>query len=78
MVDNNNCGDPLGTLSITGAIAQQFRGTVGTYSGGTVYTGYLKNYTYDPALRYHQPPYFLDPTNATWDIDAQTEQVPAH
>jgi len=41
-------------------------------------TGYLKNYNYDSALKYHQPPYFLDPVQASWDIWTETEQVPAH
>ena len=61
-----------------GAIAQQFRGTVGTNSGGTISTGYIKNYNYDAALKYHQPPYFLDPVQASWNLFYQTEQVPAH
>jgi Tfp pilus assembly protein PilX len=78
MVDNYGCGDPMGNLSITGAIAQEFRGTVGTNSNGTISTGYIKNYNYDPALKYHQPPYFLDPVSASWNLFYQTEQVPAH
>ena len=78
MVDNYGCGDPMGNLSVTGAIAQQFRGTVGTNSGGTISTGYIKNYNYDAALKYHQPPYFLDPVQASWNLFYQTEQVPAH
>jgi Tfp pilus assembly protein PilX len=77
-VDNYACGSPLGTLNVTGAIAQKFRGTVGTHSGGTPTHGYLKGYNYDSALKYHQPPYFLDPVQASWDVFSQTEQVPAH
>jgi hypothetical protein len=73
-VDNWDCGAGMGAITLTGAIAQQFRGTVGR---GTTH-GYTKNYAYDPALKYHQPPYFLDPVAASWDIFAQTEQVPAH
>ena len=75
-VDNPDCGSPLGTLNVTGAIAQKFRGTVGTHSGSTPTTGYLKGYNYDSALKYHQPPYFLDPVQASWDIQSETEQVP--
>ena len=30
MVDNYNCGDPLGQLTVNGVIAQKFRGPVGT------------------------------------------------
>ena len=77
-VDNYGCGSALGSLHVTGAIAQKFRGTVGTHSNGVGVTGYLKDYNYDSALRYHQPPYFLDPVQASWDIFSQTEQVPAH
>ena len=32
IVDNWYCGNPTGTLTVTGAIAQKFRGTVGTFS----------------------------------------------
>ena len=32
ITDNWYCGNPLGTLTINGAIAQKFRGTVGTHS----------------------------------------------
>jgi hypothetical protein len=80
IVDNWDCGSPLGTLKVVGAIAQEYRGTVGTFntSTGNVVTGYLKSYTYDDALRYHDPPYFLDPVQAGWDIQSETEQVPSH
>ena len=61
MVDNYDCGNDLGTLTVTGAIAQKYRGPVGTGSGGSVDTGYLKNYTYDDRLRYRSPPFFLQP-----------------
>jgi hypothetical protein len=49
---------------------------VGTHSGSTVTSGYSKGYSYDYELRYHQPPYFLDPVQAGWGILQQTEQVP--
>ena len=54
IVDNYNCGAQLGTLNVNGAIAQKFRGPVGTYGSGG--TGYLKNYIYDDRLRYIEPP----------------------
>jgi hypothetical protein len=50
---------------------------VGTHSGSTVKTGYTKGYSYDYELRYHQPPFFLDPVQAGWGILQETEQVPA-
>ncbi len=77
MVDNYNCGSPLGTLSVTGAIAQKYRGPVGTGSGGSISTGYYKNYTYDDRLRYRSPPFFLNPVDAAWTVVRSNEQVPA-
>lgn len=53
-------------LLVYGAIAQRFRGPVGT-SGSGGRTGYLKNYVYDPRLAVLQPPYFLEPDNAPWE-----------
>jgi hypothetical protein len=77
IVDNWNCGNALGTLTVNGAIAQKFRGPVGTNNNGTVVSGYAKGYTYDYNLRYHQPPFFLDPVQAGWGILQESEQVPA-
>jgi hypothetical protein len=76
IVDNYYCGAKLGTLNVTGAIAQKFRGPVGTGGAGSG-TGYLKNYEYDDRLRYRNPVHFLDPVQAAWKIRRQTEQVPA-
>lgn len=73
IVDNWFCGVRLGDLTVDGAIAQKFRGPVGT-SGGT---GYLKNYVYNDRLRFREPPYFLDPVQASWRIARQTESLPA-
>jgi hypothetical protein len=73
IVDNWACGDRLGNLTVDGAIAQYYRGPVGT-SGGT---GYLKNYKYNDRLRYREPPYFLDPVQSAWRIARQTEVLPA-
>jgi hypothetical protein len=78
IVDNWACGAPLGTLTVNGAIAQKFRGPVGTHSGGTVQSGYLKNYVYDDDLRFRDPPFFLDPIQASWRILGENEQVSAH
>jgi hypothetical protein len=65
-VQNYNLGSVLGTLTINGAFAQRFRGIVGTSSGGVPQTGYAKNYTYDPRLKYLSPPKFLDPVASAW------------
>lgn len=73
VTDNYNCGDPLGTLNVTGAIAQKHRGTVGV-GGSSISSGYVKNYAYDDRLQYRSPPYFLDPVQASWRIVRQNEQ----
>jgi hypothetical protein len=73
IVDNYNCGSALGTLTVNGAIAQQFRGTVGTSSSsGGVATGYLKNYNYDDRFKIEEPPYVLDLAHSTWGTTRET------
>jgi len=68
LVDNFACHGSLGYLNIDGAIAQNFRGIVGT----TGNTGYLKNYNYDERLATDEPPYFLAPLKAGWKIGRET------
>ncbi|MEA2232644.1 MAG: hypothetical protein QOD83_2460 [Solirubrobacteraceae bacterium] len=75
IADNHACGNQLGALKIVGAIAQRFRGPVGTF--GSVSTGFTKDYTYDDRLRYREPPYFLEPVATAWRVVRQSEQVPA-
>jgi hypothetical protein len=75
--DNWHCGDPTGDLTEVGAMAQKFRGPVGTGSGATISTGFRKEYVYNDRLRYREPPSFLDPVQASWGIARETEQVPA-
>jgi hypothetical protein len=81
MADNHDCGSELtdsngDSLTVTGAIAQRYRGPVGqTYSGGK--HGFTKNYVYDDRLRYRSPPYFLTPIQSAWNISRENEQVPA-
>lgn len=77
IVDNWACGAPLGTLKVVGAIAQEFRGPVGTFSGNSVSSGYIKAYYYDDALKYVSPPYFLDPIQSSWRVSQLSEQLPA-
>ena len=74
VVDNWFCGAQLGNLSVEGAIAQRYRGPVGTAGG----TGYLKDYEYNDRLKFREPPYFLDPVQAAWRVARQNEQVPAN
>jgi hypothetical protein len=77
IVDNWYCGNAVGTLSVNGAIAQKFRGPVGTFSGSSVQSGYTKSYRYNNTLRYREPPYFVNPTDSPWRVIRQNEQVPA-
>jgi hypothetical protein len=68
---------------VTGAIAQRYRGAVGQNQSSclptctTYTTGYIKDYNYDNRLRYRNPPFFIDPTNAAWHVLRATEQVPS-
>ena len=73
IVDNYECGAKLDKLTVNGAIAQKYRGPVGTTGG----TGYTKNYTYDDRFRYRSPPFFMNPVDANWGIIRSHEQVPA-
>lgn len=79
IVDNWQCGAALQTLTVFGAIAQRFRGPVGTFnsSTGNRVTGYAKNYNYDDRLRYRSPPYFVEPVKAAWKVIRNNEQVKA-
>jgi Tfp pilus assembly protein PilX len=70
-VDNYKCGNELGELNVYGAIAQNFRGIVGTGSGPGM-TGYVKNYNYDQRLAADEPPYFLQPLNTGWEVNRET------
>jgi len=72
MVDNYACGKPMGKLGLYGAIAQKFRGAVGTVGGGGQTSGYIKEYKYDERLATDEPPYFLAPLKAGWKIIRET------
>jgi Tfp pilus assembly protein PilE len=67
-VDNYECGKNLGQLHVYGAIAQRFRGIVGIVGG----SGYVKDYKYDERLAVDEPPYFLNPINAGWEVSRET------
>ena len=72
IVDNYDCGAKLGTLKVNGAIAQKYRGAVGTGSGELTGTGYLKSYNYDSRLKYIEPPSFIEPEKTAWVIGRET------
>jgi Tfp pilus assembly protein PilX len=65
--------DNLGSITINGAIAQKYRGIVGTINT----SGYGKNYNYDNRLKYQSPPRFLTPIAAAWQIVTWVEQAAA-
>lgn len=72
VVDNYGLGSSLNELNVYGAIAQKFRGIVGTTGG----TGYIKNYEYDERLAVDEPPYFLSPLNSGWKVVRETTPEP--
>jgi len=73
IVDNFDCGKPLKTLNIFGALAGEFsNGMTGTFSGKTAVSGYPYNLKYDNRLQAEEPPHFLNPIQAAWYIQRQT------
>ncbi len=69
-VDNFGCGKPLGTITIWGSIAQDWRGRVTCCASGG---DYVKSYKYDSRFESIQPPDFLAPsTNAGWKVVRET------
>ena len=64
---------PKGKLKVLGSISQKFRGPVATTGG----TGYTKNYTYDPRMRYTAPPKFLSPVSTSYGITQVVESKTA-
>lgn len=77
-VQNYDTGGTQGTLTVNGAIAQKFRGPVGTSSGGAPNSGYLKNYNYDPRLKYIAPPKFLNPVTSNFGVSVLVEVKTAY
>jgi hypothetical protein len=77
IVDNYDKGADLGDLTVNGAIAQKFRGTVGSSGNGCGDHGYSKDYNYDDRFHYLNPPSFLDPLTEAWSVKRSNEQVPA-
>jgi Tfp pilus assembly protein PilX len=73
IVDNYKCGAALGTLTVNGVIAQDYRGGVGQENSGTIVHGYTKAYTYDTRFQSLSPPYFLNPVDAGWQVQRITE-----
>ena len=72
---NNSASGPEGKLVIYGAIAQDWRGAVGTFSGSSISTGYSKYYTWDNRLQYVSIPAYLNPGTPSWSL-ASSATVP--
>jgi hypothetical protein len=75
IADNHACGNAMGKLTVNGAIAQKYRGTVGTGTATTYTSGYVKDYWYDDRLKYRTPPFFLQPTSSSWNVVRFNEQL---
>jgi hypothetical protein len=69
IVQNYDLGARMGTLTVTGAIAQKFRGPVALGSS----SGYAKSYAYDSRLKYMAPPKFLSPVSTTYGVSEIVE-----
>lgn len=72
IVNNYADGSPLGTLTTFGTIDEDWRGPVGTDSGGSITSGYTKDYIYDSRLVYLAPPYYLNPGTSSWGLGTVT------
>lgn len=75
--NSQNCSGGVSTcptLTIIGALAQDYRGPVGR-SGYTA-QGFQKNYIYDESLQTLWPPFFLPPSGATWSPTSYDEIQP--
>jgi hypothetical protein len=64
--ENYNKRPMSGTLTLLGGVQQYQRGAVGTFSGGTITSGFQKNYRYDNRLMIGSPP--LYPTTGTYEV----------
>jgi hypothetical protein len=58
--ENYSSGSPRGEVYLNGSVVQNKRGAVGTFSGSTISTGYLKRYHYDTRLSdpLFRPPFY--------------------
>ena len=76
-VQNYSQGGKRGDLTVLGAIAQKYRGPVGTTSGGSINNGYVKAYTYDERFKFKAPPKFLNPVTTTYGVTTWVESAAA-
>jgi hypothetical protein len=75
ILQNWDQGNPMGSISLRGSVAQEFSGPFATaYPGGAIVSGYQdQSMTYDPRLAYLQPPYFLQPASSPWEVASITD-----
>jgi hypothetical protein len=71
VVNNSIDGEPEGCLTVYGSIDQYARGPVGTFSGATPASGYVKQYTWDPLLDFVSPPSYLVPSTPPWALGSE-------
>jgi hypothetical protein len=57
-LEDFNSGSPKGALNLLGGIIQMKRGPMGTFSGGSIKSGFSKQYEYDERLMRMNPPSF--------------------
>jgi hypothetical protein len=73
LVDNYDSGSTnQPNLTVHGALAQRYRGTVGQVGS----TGYLKDYHYDDRLHVILPPYLFSLSTAGWVVSRETLCMP--
>lgn len=69
-VQNFSTADFAGYLCVTGSIAQEYRGPVGT---GSSSSGFLKRYSYDTRLLNSPPPKFPTPRTTSYSVATEIE-----
>lgn len=77
-VQNYDTGGYRGQLIVYGAIAQKFRGPVGTGNSSGTVTGFAKEYNYDPRFKQTAPPKFLSPVTTTYGVSTIVESKTAY
>ncbi len=70
-------GGSEGPLYVYGSIQQYARGPVGTFSGNSISSGYVKHYTWDPLLDFVSPPSYLAPSTPSWVLASVTTNAGA-
>ena len=73
-LQNWDLGATLGSLTVRGAMAQEFSAPWATSSGWAIRNGYpQQSLVYDPRLGHLQPPFFLQPDSSPWRVTTITD-----